>query len=472
MPSSSARIRRPAAGEKAASLPAGAPPDGDPPSRGELAFVLALLFVLCALPFLLGDQPTSLLSAEEMGLKSPGGDSRKQFVLMGFYALTGLLLLRRLDERAREAIGLFLPALLVWILASAVWSDLPGVTLRRTVALTGTVLFGIYLALRLPPSQLAQTLVLLAVPVLGGSLLVALAMPAAGLDPEGRLRGLFSHKNSIASFSALAIMSAAVMLIEPRASSAGEPARAEAAARRLSARALLPWAVIVLGTASFVWASSMTPIPATLLSLAVLLGLGRRSRTGPDRLTVGICVTLGVWMILLPWMAPALGEVAVLMGRDANFSGRTAVWSFSIEFIQRQPLQGFGYSSFWTGPAGLVFFRWARFPAPHAHNGVLQLLLDCGLIGFLLMAVLVAGLLFKLQRMILARGEGRVLWIAGFLVLYFLLNLTEAHLLDPNDLYTVFFAYSVVRMNIEGRLHGAAEAGHRLKTRRQSHRLV
>jgi hypothetical protein len=38
--------------------------------------------------------------------------------------------------------------------------------------------------------------------------------------------------------------------------------------------------------------------------------------------------------------------------------------------------------------------------------------------------------------------------MAGYLVLYTFSNLAETHLLEPNDLYTVLFAYVVVRINL------------------------
>lgn len=415
---------RPAAGPLEASAPLAVP------SRLEELFVVAMLCVFCSLPFLLGDQPTSLTSVKETGITSSQGDTAKQLILLAIYGLTAAALLPRLDIAARRAISLPLMMLLAWLALTAIWSDMPGVTLRRIVALTGTLAMGVYMALRWPPQPLARLLSQAALVVLGCSFVVAIAMPAAGLDPELRLRGVFAHKNSLAAFAALAILCAA------DAFAAGGKAGRLAIVTGLS------------GLLALLLTASASPIPAVAVAVWAIFRVARAAPGSQHRDTTRLCTALVVGAAALPWVAPYIGEIALLFGRDTDFSGRTLVWRFCLEFFQRNPLFGYGYAAFWNGPAGLLFVQYAHFPVPHAHNGPLQLLLDAGAIGLALYASVFAAAIGGLHRILNSSARGAHAWLAGLLVLYVFANLAETHLLEPNDLYTVLFAYAVVRINL------------------------
>ncbi|HYF59241.1 MAG TPA: hypothetical protein VEA81_09815, partial [Burkholderiaceae bacterium] len=172
------------------------------------AQVALLLGVLTALPFVLGDQPTQLTSAEETGLLAPEGDPRKQVVLMGTYALSGLLLLRRASAAAR-GLGLAWALLLAWCVASVAWADDPMLAVRRSLALAGTVTAGVHAGATLRLEDAPRLMRAVVAAVLGASVLVAIALPAQGLDPEGRLRGVFAHKNALGTFAALGAIAVA-----------------------------------------------------------------------------------------------------------------------------------------------------------------------------------------------------------------------------------------------------------------------
>lgn len=421
------------------SSPAVAALSAPAPTRTETLVFATLLCVFCALPFLLGDQPAFLTSVRETGIRSPEGDSAKQLVLIAIYGAAACALAPRLTAPARRAIGIPLILLLAWAGLSASWSDMGGITLRRTVALGGTLTLGVYMALRWPPRELARLLVQVAIVVLGASFLLALILPSAGLDPEQRLRGVFAHKNSLAAFAALTLVCAMDGL-------AGREGRSRG----------LSWCAVLLGVAALGLAASASPIPAVALAILVIYRIDTMPAHARHLFSTRLCGAAFVAIVLLPWIAPSIGELALLFGRGADFSGRTRVWSFALEFVQRNPLFGYGYASFWHGPAGLLFVHYAHFPVVHAHNGVMQLLLDCGLVGLGLFAALLAGALRKLSLLLNAAQRRANAWLAGFLVLYLFANLAEARLLEPNELYTVLFAYVLVRINLACAGPGAA----------------
>lgn len=109
-----------------------------------------------------------------------------------------------------------------------------------------------------------------------------------------------------------------------------------------------------------------------------------------------------------------LGGVAGAVGRDPTLTDRTKIWAVLLA-MHTNPLLGTGYESFWLGPR--LLWVW-QSPAGHvneAHNGYLQVYLNLGLVGLvLLLAFLIAS-----YRTICKRGKtlsglgslGVALWI-------------------------------------------------------------
>lgn len=399
----------------------------------EALCIVVLLFAYCALPFILHDQPTSLLSVEQAGLKSPGGDNIKQALLLAMYSGVGVAALRHLDREVLAAVGVPMLALLLVVFASCLWSDSPALAARRAVALAGTVLFGVFLAVRVPPARLVVLANVLAVAVLLASFLVAAALPLAGFDEEGRLRGVFAHKNALGMFAALAVVSGLSAILQLPPGGAG---------RRL------PWLVLALAAAALAGAHSASPFVAIVFGAWVQLLFAVRLRRHPHWLTLTVCSGLLLAMVSLPFLGKQLGALAALFGRSATFSGRTGVWDYGLAFLARRPLLGFGYTSFWPGPAGLLYSRLAHYPVPHSHNGALEVLLGTGVLGLALVLWLLVRAVRRLHAVLNTGERARLAWLAGFLVLYLSVNIAESSLFEPNDLYTTFFTYTAVRINL------------------------
>jgi exopolysaccharide production protein ExoQ len=84
-----------------------------------------------------------------------------------------------------------------------------------------------------------------------------------------------------------------------------------------------------------------------------------------------------------------LNEAVILkaLGKDPTFSGRTAIWAVAFLAIIKQPIIGFGYSAFWSVNNPEAFRLALAAGDPHlsnAENGVLQMWLELGLVGVLL----------------------------------------------------------------------------------------
>jgi exopolysaccharide production protein ExoQ len=72
-----------------------------------------------------------------------------------------------------------------------------------------------------------------------------------------------------------------------------------------------------------------------------------------------------------------------MIGKDPTLTGRTELWSYVLIAIEKRPLLGWGYSTFWsfTNPDASAISNALRWTVPSAHNALLALLLDAGILG-------------------------------------------------------------------------------------------
>ncbi len=77
--------------------------------------------------------------------------------------------------------------------------------------------------------------------------------------------------------------------------------------------------------------------------------------------------------------------IAGAVGRDPTLTDRTYIWSLLLS-MNTNPLVGTGYESFWLGPR--LELVWQRFGVGlnEAHNGYLEVYLNLGLVGLILLA--------------------------------------------------------------------------------------
>ena len=92
-----------------------------------------------------------------------------------------------------------------------------------------------------------------------------------------------------------------------------------------------------------------------------------------------------VLYLLLAYGLNLSGAMAGAVGKDPTLTDRTKIWSFLLG-MHTNPLIGTGYESFWMG-SRLEWF-WEKAGVGHlneAHNGYLEVYLNLGIIGLLLL---------------------------------------------------------------------------------------
>ena len=360
----------------------------------------------------------------------------------GLFLLATFLLYRHLPEVLQDirAMNPFLAFVLLWCLASTLWSPLPSTTFKRAIQLYGLVMIGFSIQLTEHP---LRTMVNYILYTLTGMLLLsfvmAVAFPSIGIDYDlgGAWRGALSQKNELGQVAALSIL---LWQIKACTETVG--------VRTLFLGILFSFFMLVMSKSS-------TSMIITLLTSGVFHLLRKRHISSSYSLTraslVIICIlTVAVYIFFmresrLPTWQEAASPIAGLFGKGTDLTGRTDVWQLVQLEINKHYLLGLGYGAFWLGPDSLSQFvidalHWIPL---QSHNGYLDILNEQGLIGLILATLTLltqAKLLVTLSHL---DRQQAAFWSA-MLVVVIITNFTESSLFRGFVFQNVFFIFSLV----------------------------
>ena len=132
---------------------------------------------------------------------------------------------------------------------------------------------------------------------------------------------------------------------------------------------------------------------------------------------------------------------ASILGRDTSLSGRTAIWQQVWTAIEKHPLLGYGFAAFWQGMKGesynvIVALRFVIF---HAHNGFLEIWLELGAAGLLLLALSYARAWRRLWPLLWSKQMSHAFWMIFVLLLVALYDIDENTLFAFNGLFWILY---------------------------------
>lgn len=319
----------------------------------------------------------------------------------------------------------FIWVLLLLAVVSIVWSFEPSITLKNSITLIGSSLFGLYLATRYSLKQQLHLLGWTFGIVVVLSFVFAVALPKYGIMGgvhAGKWRGVFLHKNGL---GARMVTSSTIFLL------------------------------LTFDTNRNRW------IVGGCLGLSILLLILSVSTSSLLNLVMVIAACLIFWMLWLRYhiMIPALIAIATIggsfyfwlkvnaevlfssLGKDTSLTGRGDLWPLVLEMIWKQPWLGYGYGGFWNGLEGESGYIWyaAGWSPTHPHQGFLALWLDLGLLG-LSIFLLGLGRSF-LTTLVWVRLSKKIegLWPITHLTYLVLFNFTETGLLESNGFNWILY---------------------------------
>jgi len=203
---------------------------------------------------------------------------------------------------------------------------------------------------------------------------------------------------------------------------------------------LVAGGILVATTLWLLWESnSMTSISCFVMAGGLMVAAGRWAWVRrPAVVTLLASTAVGVSAFVLFGGA---GSVLELLGRNPTLTGRTAVWNVLLPFAQN-PVLGSGYESFWLGDRLVKIGALTSMGINEAHNGYLELYLNLGWVGIVLLALVIATGFPKVVRAVRLDSDSGKLRLAYF-VSALVYNFTEGAFKMMNPVW-IFFLLAIM----------------------------
>jgi exopolysaccharide production protein ExoQ len=310
------------------------------------------------------------------------------------------------------------------LLISVLWSVTPMVTVTRGIAYFSTVVGAIGIVELSDSTELMNLMAVASGISAVASVLAGVMIPNSALSTINdtiALRGIFTQKNTLGQNMMVGVLAGLYGL---------------QCLQRARYRYFL---LIALCTAVALAAKS-----GTTLLIIVLYFLLSPLTTLYVRGASGRVLSIILTTILIPPFCFSLFNPDIILSfldKDPTLTGRTELWPYVIDIIYQEPVLGWGFQAFWipSNPLAGEISSAVGWVVPEAHNGVLELLVQIGVVGTaLFLFIFFRNCIMAIKCMNgpgTAIGASSLLFLAGIMAL----SVTETVLLTPDQFSTVQF---------------------------------
>ncbi len=319
-------------------------------------------------------------------------------------------------------------------LLSCAWSQFPLRTIEYSLCLGGNTLFAFYLCRRFNSRQLLALSLMLGWCCLVVSIMLALFVPRYGLshlDGTGSWRGIYPGKNVCSEMTVFLLTAA---FFAPTTGLFSKLFRILYTVLSI---------LLVLMTQSATGKILLVGLFAFLIVVIVLHRLNLRGKA------VVLIVACAMAFSLVAVGFSYEGEISYLLGKDPTLSGRTQIWGAVMASATKRLILGYGYMAFFSGLNGENAN--ASFSAGsiigHAHNGLLEIWIELGLLGSALVVYCLVRT-FKNSFVCLSAGKSSYLcWCACIAFMVAVYSIDETPLLCANNLAWILFIVASVGLS-------------------------
>jgi len=302
---------------------------------------------------------------------------------------------------------------------SSLWSQDPVTSFSLSLFIWVDTLFAYYLYDTFSFEEWLRVLAICGWICFTVSAILAIFFPAFGLEPsssDGAWRGMYGNKNPCAEMTVLFLIATTYI-------------RARTALLLLNRVLFLSASVFLIATTHS--ATGEVLLAAFVAHWLISAAIMRINAKGRVYLVIVGVMCLGA---LSFWVFPNVSAFTESLGKESTLTGRTDIWRVAIIFISKSPWIGYGYRAFWHGVNGESSIAMVgSFMPLHAHNGLLEIWLELGIVG---VGLICTAILKALRDYLTCSGDNDRLvnYSACMVIVIGIYSCVESSFMVPNDL--------------------------------------
>jgi O-antigen ligase len=331
--------------------------------------------------------------------------------------------------------SVFLGLLLVYMLLSVGWSVDPMTTFKNAIELIGTALIAYYIVAYFTLRQCLVILTVLFLILAVVSLAMVVGAPGHGrmFYGSGAWTGIFQEKNNLAAAMALGILTSSLLIFQSKAG-----------IRWLAIGTFGLCFLLLYGSQSATATGAMLAALVTVVCVMVM-----RSKKMGAAGRVAFVVAIGA-LASLVWVAGVTPDALLTaVGRGTNLTGRADFWPYLQNAIADRPILGYGYNAFFRSADGIAALGsyvvqaggWSPY---HAHNSFLEVLLDGGVLGLVLLVGTVLVALIRALRYVFVTHRIVAAWPLAIVAYLMVGSFTETYLNQCNTFEMIVFVAALL----------------------------
>lgn len=323
-----------------------------------------------------------------MGGTMEAGSPADRIFLIGLAVFGVTILIKRnFDLTNHLKNNSLLILIILYMLISVSWSNIPGISFRRWVREVIALVIIFLVASEKNPVQAISTAFRRAIYIyLPFSILVINYFPYYGRDYgrwSGELMwiGLADQKNGLAEFC----IYAALFLIWSNWEKLSKWKSLESKLPVYIDIFMLLLSIYLLMGPDRTLKYSVTSTISLLVGLAIMIFLSINMNKGVS-INRNLVIFFMILIIFIGAMMPftritPAEKVASAFGRDDTLTGRTQIWATLVPYANKRMFLGYGQGGFWTTSM-------RELTSSHGHNGYLDTILDLGIVGLTLISIM------------------------------------------------------------------------------------
>jgi exopolysaccharide production protein ExoQ len=338
-----------------------------------------------------------------------------------------VLMKRRLNLAKATRANVWLAVFLSYMLLSVLWSEFPATSFKRWIRELDAIIMALLVLSERDPKEAMESILRRSIYVLiPFSLLLIRYFPEYGVE-FGRWSGIrmwigvTTQKNGLGRLCLTAVFFLFWSLVKRRQVGDSHVTKYQA---YLDAIVLaLSFYILTGGLFSSTYSATAIGSLVAGLSLFLLLLWLKKSRIaiGTHMLRAITLALICYGVVSLFMSGSTISRFTSVLGRDESLTGRTDVWSSLLPIAMQTPVIGRGVGGFWNENTRAIY------QISEGHSGYLDLLLDFGIVGILIVSMFLVSSCTRVGEGLMRDFYWNSLWIC-YLVMVIIHNATESSL--------------------------------------------